>query len=112
MKPRAQLLTLLLAVLLAAPLAAAAQVTALKGATIYTLAGAPIENGTLVIRDGKIAAVGGPETPLPAGAEDIDAKGPRPSPRLFRSLGPRGGGGGGGGGCGGRRPPGCKWWRP
>ena len=86
MKPRAQLLTLLLAALLAAPLAAAAQVTALKGATIYTLAGAPIENGTLVIRDGKIAAVGGPETPVPAGAKVIDAKGLRIYPGLFDAV--------------------------
>jgi len=87
MKPRAQLLlTLLLAALLAAPLAAAAQVTALKGATIYTLAGAPIENGTLVIRDGKIAAVGGPETPVPAGARVIDAKGLRIYPGLFDAV--------------------------
>ncbi|MGH9782213.1 MAG: hypothetical protein ACRD33_10385, partial [Candidatus Acidiferrales bacterium] len=33
-------------------------VYAIKGAKIFTLAGAPIDNGTVVIRDGKIAAVG------------------------------------------------------
>ena len=31
---------------------------AIKGGKVFTLAGAPIENGTVIIRDGKIAAVG------------------------------------------------------
>jgi len=87
MKTRTQiLLTLVVAALLAAPLAAAAQAVAIKGATIYTLAGAPIENGTLVIRAGKIAAVGGPETPVPANATVIDAKGLRVYPGLFDAV--------------------------
>lgn len=80
------LLTLVLATLLAPLGGAAQQVTAIKGATIYTLAGAPIENGTLVIRGGKIAAVGGPEVQVPAGAKVIDAKGLRVYPGLFDSV--------------------------
>ena len=42
-------------VVLAAP--AAAQV-AVRGGTVYTLAGAPIQDGVVVVRDGKIADVG------------------------------------------------------
>jgi imidazolonepropionase-like amidohydrolase len=55
---------------------------ALTHAKIFTLAGAPIEDGTLVIRDGKIAAVGA-TVEVPAGAEVIDAKGLQIYPGLF-----------------------------
>ncbi|HXE76089.1 MAG TPA: amidohydrolase family protein [Candidatus Xenobia bacterium] len=76
----------LLAGALAAPAhAQKAVVYALTGAKIYTLAGPPIENGTVIIRDGKIAAVGtGIE--VPAGAEVIDAKGLQVYPGLFDSY--------------------------
>ena len=47
---------------------------ALTHAKIFTLAGVPIEDGTLVIRDGKIAAVGA-NVEVPTGAQVIDAKG-------------------------------------
>src|SRR6187455_3502801 len=46
----------------------------LRGATIYTAAGAPIPNGTIVLRGGKIAAVGA-SVPAPAGARIIDVSG-------------------------------------
>ena len=46
----------------------------IKGATIYTGDGGRIENGDLLIRDGKIAEVG-PGLALPAGASEIDASG-------------------------------------
>jgi imidazolonepropionase-like amidohydrolase len=46
----------------------------LRGATIYTAAGAPIPNGTIVLRGGKIAAVGA-SVPVPAGARVIDVTG-------------------------------------
>lgn len=49
--------------------------TALKGATLLTGTGAQINNAVLVIVGGKIEAVGGPETPIPAGAQIIDATG-------------------------------------
>ena len=55
---------------------------ALTHAKIFTLAGAPIEDGTLVIKDGKIAAVGA-SVEVPAGAEVIDAKGLQIYPGLF-----------------------------
>ena len=55
---------------------------AITHAKIFTLAGAPIEDGTLVIRDGKIAAVGA-NVEVPAGAQVIDAKGLQVYPGLF-----------------------------
>jgi imidazolonepropionase-like amidohydrolase len=48
---------------------------AFQGARIHTVAGDPIDGGVLVIDKGKILAVGGPETPIPAGARVIDARG-------------------------------------
>jgi imidazolonepropionase-like amidohydrolase len=58
---------------------------ALTHAKIFTLAGAPIENGTLVIRDGKIAAIGA-NVEVPAGAQVIDAKGLQIYPGLFDPI--------------------------
>jgi imidazolonepropionase-like amidohydrolase len=58
---------------------------ALTHAKIFTLAGAPIEDGTLVIRDGKIAAVGA-SVEIPAGAQVIDAKGLQIYPGFFDSI--------------------------
>jgi imidazolonepropionase-like amidohydrolase len=58
---------------------------ALTHAKIVTLAGAPIEEGTLVIRDGKIAAIGA-NVDVPAGAQVIDAKGLQIYPGLFDSV--------------------------
>jgi imidazolonepropionase-like amidohydrolase len=47
---------------------------AIKGARIVTVSGTTIENGTVVIRDGKIAAVGA-DAAIPSGAKVIDGKG-------------------------------------
>jgi imidazolonepropionase-like amidohydrolase len=47
---------------------------AIRNARIVTLAGPDIENGTVVIRDGKIEAVGATVV-VPAGAQTIDARG-------------------------------------
>jgi imidazolonepropionase-like amidohydrolase len=47
---------------------------AIRNARIVTLAGPEIENGTVVIRDGKIDAVGATVN-VPAGAQSIDARG-------------------------------------
>ncbi|MFT4254196.1 MAG: amidohydrolase [Caulobacter sp.] len=49
--------------------------TAFVGATVLTATGQQIENGVVVVQDGKIIAVGGPDTPVPAGVTTIDAKG-------------------------------------
>ena len=55
---------------------------AIKGGKVFTLAGAPIENGTVIIRDGKIAAVG-KDVAIPDGAQVIDASGLEVYPGLF-----------------------------
>jgi imidazolonepropionase-like amidohydrolase len=57
-------------------------VYAIKGAKVYTVSGAPIENGTVIIRSGKIAAVG-TNVEIPADAQVIDAAGLELYPGLF-----------------------------
>src|ERR1700723_2019349 len=57
-------------------------VYAIKGGKIFTLAGAPIENGIVLIRDGKIAAVGA-NIEIPADAQIIDASGLEVYPGMF-----------------------------
>jgi imidazolonepropionase-like amidohydrolase len=58
----------------ATPATAQERPLAFTGATIHTMAGLPIENATLVIHKGRIAAVGA-DAPIPAGAERRDARG-------------------------------------
>jgi imidazolonepropionase-like amidohydrolase len=73
----------LAAFVLAPRLAAQApQVYAIENAKIYTLTGPPIENGTVLIRDGKIAAVG-QKVDVPADAKVIDGKGLELYPGMF-----------------------------
>lgn len=55
---------------------------AITHAKIFTVSGMTIDDGTLVIRDGKIAAVGA-AVEVPAGAQVIDAKGLQVYPGLF-----------------------------
>jgi imidazolonepropionase-like amidohydrolase len=76
---------LLFAVLLCVSSHALAQENAtyaITHAKIFTLAGQPIEDGILVIRDGKIAEVG-TNVDVPAGAQVIDGKGLQIYPGLF-----------------------------
>jgi imidazolonepropionase-like amidohydrolase len=75
------------AVALAAPPLAsqARRAYAIQGATIHTVAGDPIENGTVVIRDGKIVAVGA-NVQVPSGAEVISARGMHVWPGMFDSV--------------------------
>ena len=47
---------------------------AIRNARIVTVSGPDIENGTVVIRDGKIEAVGA-NVSVPAGAQTIDGRG-------------------------------------
>ncbi len=54
--------------------ARAQETLVVRGATVHTAAGAPIPNATIVVRDGKIAAVGA-NLAIPAGARVIDAAG-------------------------------------
>jgi imidazolonepropionase-like amidohydrolase len=58
---------------------------ALTHAKIFTLAGSTIEDGTLIIRDGKIAAVGA-GLEVPAGTQVIDTKGLQIYPGIFDSI--------------------------
>src|SRR5690349_23700045 len=55
---------------------------AIKGATIVTVTGATIQKGTVVIRNGLIAAVGA-DIQVPADARVIDATGMTVYPGLF-----------------------------
>lgn len=48
---------------------------AIVGATVLTGAGQKIEGGVVVVTDGRIAAVGGADTPVPAGHQVVDARG-------------------------------------
>src|SRR5438105_1604863 len=54
--------------------AANAQTIAITGGKVYPVSGSMIENGTVVITNGKISAVGA-NVPIPAGAQRIDATG-------------------------------------
>jgi len=65
-------------------LPAASQTYAIQGGTVHTLSGAPFV-GTVVIRDGRIDAVG-PEVSPPIGAEIIDATGQHVYPGLFDAV--------------------------
>ncbi len=62
--------------------AGAAGVVAIRNATIVTATRGTINNGTLVMRDGKIAAVGA-NVQVPAGATVIDASGKFVSPGII-----------------------------
>ncbi len=61
-----------------------AQDLALKGGTILTITNGTIENGTVVIKDGKIAAIGR-DVKIPAGMEVIDVTGRFVLPGLIDS---------------------------
>jgi imidazolonepropionase-like amidohydrolase len=49
--------------------------TAFVGATIYPISAEPIENGVLIVHQGKITAVGGANTRIPSNAERVDVTG-------------------------------------
>lgn len=72
----------LLSLAVAAPVAA--QTYAIQGGTIHTLTGESYV-GTVVVRDGRIAAVG-PDVQAPEGAELIDATGRHVYPGMFDAV--------------------------
>ena len=81
-------LALVLAAFLAIPTwtqNAAPSSYAIKGGKVFTLAGPAIENGTVLIRDGKIAAVGA-GIAIPADAQVIDATGLEVYPGMFDPI--------------------------
>jgi len=49
--------------------------TALVGATVYDGAGGRIENGTVLLAEGEIVAIGGPDLAVPAGYTRVDGAG-------------------------------------
>ena len=57
--------------------------TALKGATVYDGKGGKIENGTVFFSGGKIVAVGGPDTPIPADIAVFDGTGKFVTPGII-----------------------------
>lgn len=62
-----------------------AQTIAITGAKVFPVSGPPIENGTVVVRDGKIVAVGS-NVSIPAGAQRIDATGKWVTPGIFNAT--------------------------
>ena len=66
-----------------------AQTIAITGGTVYPVSGPKIENATVLIRDGRIAAVGA-NVSVPAGATRIDAAGKWVTPGLFDGAGQMG----------------------
>ncbi len=64
---------------------ASAQVTAIIGGTVYPVNGPRIENGTVLMRGGKIIAVG-TNVLVPADAERIDARGKWVTPGFINSA--------------------------
>ena len=62
----------------------AAQTIAITGGKVYPVSGPAIENGTVIITNGKIAAVGA-NVALPAGAQRIDATGKIVTPGFVNS---------------------------
>ena len=62
--------------------ATSAQTIAITGGRVFPVSGPPIDNATVLIRDGKIAAVG-TNVVIPAGAQRIDAAGRWVTPGLF-----------------------------
>jgi len=63
----------------------AATTYAITHAKIFTLAGSAIDDGTVLIKDGKIAAVGA-SVEVPTGAQVIDGKGLQVYPGLFDAV--------------------------
>src|SRR5436190_18418889 len=82
--------TLIVRALLAATFAVAsarptrAQTIAITGGKVYPVSGPPIENGTVIITNGRITAVGA-NVPIPAGVRRIDATGKIVTPGFVNS---------------------------
>src|SRR5438552_628072 len=69
---------------IALAVAANAQTIAITGGKVYPVSGPVIENGTVIITNGKISAVGA-NVPIPAGAQRIDATGKIVTPGFVNS---------------------------
>ena len=80
---RRLLTTLAVATVASAPLGA--QTIAITGGTVYPVSGPKLENATVLMRDGRIVAVGTNVT-VPAGAQRIDATGKWVTPGLVNAV--------------------------
>lgn len=67
------------------PAVAGAQTIAITGGTVFPVSGPRIERGTVVIRDGKILAVGA-NIAIPANADRVDATGKWVTPGLINAA--------------------------
>src|SRR5262245_10884841 len=65
------------------PVAPQSQPVVLKGATIHTVTKGTIQNGTIVLENGKITAIGGPDVPSPRAAKVVDLTGKHIYPGLI-----------------------------
>ena len=74
-----------LAAILGAGSVAGAETVAITGGTVYPVSGPRIPGGTVVIRDGRIVAVGANVT-IPAGARVIDARGKTVTPGFINAA--------------------------
>jgi imidazolonepropionase-like amidohydrolase len=77
--------TLGVALVGAAALRAGAQTIANTGGTVYPVSGAPITNGTVLMRDGRIVAVGA-GVAIPGDAQRIDATGKVVTPGIVNAA--------------------------
>lgn len=66
-------------------LPARAQTIAITGGKVYPVSGPALENGTVIIRDGKIVAVGR-DIAIPSGAQRVDATGKWVTPGLVNAA--------------------------
>jgi imidazolonepropionase-like amidohydrolase len=56
---------------------------AIRGGTVLTITRGTIPNGVVVMTGGRLAAVGGADTPIPQGAETVDATGRYVTPGII-----------------------------
>lgn len=73
------------AFLIVAAASALSQTIAITGGKVYPVSGPPIQNGSVLIRDGVIVAVGA-NVNVPASAQRIDATGKVVTPGLINSI--------------------------
>jgi hypothetical protein len=57
--------------------------TVIRHATVFDGEGRQINDGTVVLADGAVQAVGGPELPSPAGAQEINGTGKYVTPGII-----------------------------
>ena len=82
---RSGLVAAALGAALALPAAAQDQAIAIRGGTVLPVSGPAIPNGTVVLRGGKIVAVGA-NVSIPSGAKIVDAKGKYVMPGVIDAM--------------------------